>query len=346
MVYPWLNMHSSIRRFLAFVPFAFVMLLAQWADAAVLMFPAEVTNVEPGEGEAIVAVIADAYATASGQQVTIVKADPAAPQGSYPERAKALGGGEYLVVRAVRLDEKIRIRVTRHKAEGTVIASESMTAISLDDMEPVAERLAVALVQETSTDQARTHRNVTGRETQAKNRMFNEKIIGIKAQLDMPFARDISIAPPVALGVDFKLEADAWFMEFGAGFMIPTPGDEDQASFGGLVSEIGGSFYLTDSEVSLYAGAGALPRILLSADGQGGANIALYGQFGAMFARSSSSRFYTDLRVAQNVTQVPLAVERSSSTDLDDDDPFGISTDYDTYRAYPTEIILEFGIGW
>jgi hypothetical protein len=310
--------------------------------AAVLVFPAEVTNVETGEGEAIVAVVADAYANASGQQVTIVKADAGTQAGNYSERAKALGGDEYLVVRVVRLEQKVRVRVARHRSDGSVLASESMTAISLDDMEPVAERLAVALTKQTTTEQTRTHRNVTGRETEAKNRVFNEKIVGIKAQLDMPFARDVKIAPPVSLGVDFKLEADSYFIEFGAGFMIPTPAEDGEARIGGLVSEIGGSFYLTDSEVSLYAGAGALPRILIAERGGGGANVALYGQFGAMFARSSSSRFYTDVRVAQNVTRVPLEVDTGAT---DPTDPFG-ETVYERYTAYPTELILEFGIGW
>lgn len=310
--------------------------------AAVLVFPAEVTNVEPGEGEAVVAVVADAYANASGQQVTIVKADEGTAPGNYPERAQSLGGQEYLVVRVVRLEQKVRVRVSRHRADGTVLSSESMTAVSLDDMEPVAERLALALSKGTTTDETRNHRNVTGRETQAKNRMFNEKIIGIKAQLDMPFAKGVDIAPPVALGVDFKLETDSYFLEFGAGFMIPTPAKDNQAQLGGLVSEIGASMYLTDDEVSLYAGAGALPRILIAEGGGGGANVALYGQFGAMFARSSSSRFYTDLRVAQNVTRVPLQIDTGN---IDPTDPFNGNL-YEDHTAYPTELILEFGIGW
>lgn len=317
-------------------------LVSQGALAAVLVFPAEVTNVEQGEGDAIVAVVADAYASASGEQVTLVKSEDGTPAGNYAGRAQALGGEEYLVVRAVRLEQKVRVRVTRHRADGTVISSESMTAISLDDMEPVAERLALALSKQTTAEETRTHRNVTGRETQAKNRTFNEKVIGIKAQLDMPFAAEVDIAPPVTMGVDFKLEADSYFIEFGAGFMIPTPAEEGEAQIGGLVSEIGGSYYLTDDEVSLYAGAGALPRILISEGGGGGANVALYAQFGAMFARSSSSRFYTDLRVAQNVTRVPLAVDSGME---DPTDVFGDSL-YERYTAYPTELILEFGVGW
>lgn len=332
---------TNLRRAISAMLFSAISLLCVWANAAVLVFPAEVTNVEPGEGDAIVAVLADSYADATGEQVTIVKADPDTPTGAYAERARALGGTEYLVVRAVRLDERVRVRVSRHKADGTVISSESMTAVSLDDMEPVAERLSVALAKGTTAEEARTHRNVTGRETQAKNRMFNEKVIGVKAQLDMPFASGIKIAPPVGLGVNFKLESDSYFLEFGGGFLIPTPTDSDQATFGGLSTELGASYYLTDDEVSLYVGAGAMPRILVVPGGDGGANVALYGQFGAMFARSSSSRFYTDLRVAQNVTQVPLSLEIEGTEDPVFGEPL-----YDIVNKYPTEVILEFGIGW
>lgn len=323
---------------------ACVLLWAQLAAARVLVFPAEVTNLEPGEGEAIVAVVADAYAEASDQQVTLVKADPDAPTGDYPERAKALGGSEYLVIRIVRLEEKVRVRVARHRADGNIVASETMTAVSLDDMEPVAERLALALVQNSSVEDTRTHRNVTGKEVRAKNRVFNEKIVGVKAHLDAPFASGVDIAPAVGIGVDFKLEADSYFLEFGAGFLVPTPGDVGTSEFRGLYSDLGASLYLTDDEISLYAGAGALPRIMvLEAAAVGdtsAANLALYGQFGAMFARSASSRFYTDLRVAQNVTEVPLGVR------LDGDDPLLGTPLYETRYRYPTEIILEFGIGW
>jgi hypothetical protein len=336
------GMHSTSRGWIGSLIFGIVFFFASLGSAAVLVFPAEVTNVEPGEGDAIVAVVADAFAEASGKQVTIVKSEGEAPAASYTERAKALGGTEYLVVRAVRLNEKVRVRVSLHGADGAVKTSESMTAISLDDMEPVAERLALALVQNTTAEGTRTHRNVTGKETRAQNRTFNEKVAGVKAQLHMPFASGVTIAPPVGLGFDIKLEADAYFLEFGAGFLIPTPSDAEQATFGGLQSELGASVYLTDSEVSLYAGGGAMPRILVARGGEGGANVAVYGQFGAMFARSSSSRFYTDLRVAQNITQVALTTE---TTVTDPNDPLAQPA-YDVVRKYPTEIILEFGLGW
>ena len=57
-------------------------------------------------------------------------------------------------------------------------------------------------------------------------------------------------------------------------------------------------------------------------------------------AQDRQARFYTDLRLAQNVTQVPLGVEIAGT-----DDGFGTPL-YDTVTKYPTEVILELGIGW
>ena len=55
------------------------------------------------------------------------------------------------------------------------------------------------------------------------------------------------------------------------------------------------------------------------------ATASLYGQLGMMLPREASTRFYTDLRVAQYVT------------------PINLDNGWD---RYPTELTLHVGIGW
>ena len=99
---------------------------------------------------------------------------------------------------------------------------------------------------------------------------------------------------------------------------------------GGLYSELGASFYLTHTPVSPYVGGGFIPRIFAPS----GANVAAYGQAGVMFMRQSSSRFYTDVRLAQSL--MPM-----------DFDWFDLNLDESQdQRAYPTELIVELGVGW
>src|SRR5690606_15838981 len=100
---------------------------------------------------------------------------------------------------------------------------------------------------------------------------------------------------------DARLEAKSYFLEFGAGVLLPSSSayeSEEQLAYGGVVGEIGASYYLMHTDVSPYVGAGVMPRVLSASP----ANLAVYGQAGFMFFRTSSSRLYAELRVAQNVT--------------------------------------------
>jgi hypothetical protein len=134
------------------------------------------------------------------------------------------------------------------------------------------------------------------------------------------------------LAFNGRLEGNEYFLEFGGGFMIPAESEElDHRGYGGIFAEFGASYYLTHSEVSPYIGAGVMPRILSSQPG----NIAAYGQVGAMFFRSSSSRLYVDGRITQNLTTMYF-----------DRNNFEPSSDNASRSALPTELGLNVGVGW
>ena len=318
---------------------------AQAADVAV--FPVTAINLSPGEAEAIGTLVAQAYGRVAGVEVLLPQVTGAArTEGrSLAETAAVLGVREYLELAAIGLlstgrrtsDERIILEASRHQADGTVIYKAEMAAMSLGDLEVVADRLARSLYEKKAPAATLGIHSVSGKEGAPENRTFVEKVIGMKTSAAFPFAQGQRYDPMIAFGFDSRLEAKNYFLEFGAGLVVPTDSSTQAVGYGGVYGELGGSYYLSDDSVSPYVGGGVLPRLIFGG-GANGANMALYGQMGLMFARESSTRLYADVRVAQNI--VPLHRDVGGYAD---------GTLYTQPRRrdfYPTEIGLEFGIGW
>jgi hypothetical protein len=306
---------------------------ARAADVAIL--PVEGTNLSPGEVEAIGALVANAYAAESGAQV-IRPADTQRlirESRDLPEALAKLGVRAYVETTAVRLDRRINVRSTLRDAGGGLIYFAEMTAASLDDMEPISVRLARALVRRTSPELTRTLRDVTKREGQAPNRTFTEKVMGLKSAVIWPRAGDETFDASISFQFDGRLEKQWGFLEFGAGFVVPTDGT-DRDGLGGVFAEFGGSLYLVEADASPYIGAGFLPRLYFTSDG-GGANAAAYGQIGIMFMRESSSRIYAEFRATQSLTAI------------EEDENWDSFTGETTRRSiHPLELALQVGVGW
>ncbi len=324
---------------------------ASVANASVAVLPVERTNLEPSEGEAIGAVIAEAYAEASRDQVVMVVPAPHADgtPGTYAEAAALSRSSEYLVVRATRLNERIVVTAIRYSLDGKEIYHTRMVAASLDDMEPVAARLSTALFEKKDPSETRTVNTVTEREGKKVNRTFVEKVIGFKTSYMVPVALGSSTKydPMIALGANGRLEGERYFLELGAGFTLPSSaggsGGTDFRSVGGIYGELGGSYYLNDNNVSPYVGGGITPRIL-GGDVDGAVNLAVFGQAGLMFFRTSSSRLYVDLRVSQNLTPWINTPDYPYNSTFDG--VTVVNTPPGKQTTYPTEFGLAVGVGW
>lgn len=291
----------------------------------IAVFPTTGANMTAGELEAAGQVLFDAFAAHLEARLLPVTSTAAQGSSGPAETARAMGADEYLQTSVVRLERRLRVRGELFGADGSRLHEAEMLAGSLDDLSPVANRLAVAIAERTDTRAARTLDNITENERRPRNRLFSEKVIGLKTGVfGLLSAR--ALDPDAGLMFDCRLEAEDYFLEFGAGFMFGTNATRDPA-VGGLVAEIGGSYYLAHDNVSPYIGAGVSPRII------GGLNTGIFGfapyaQIGLMLFRESSTRLYLDLRAAQNL--VPLRV----------------TTNNVEQRLFPTELGLVFGIGW
>lgn len=311
------------------------------AQEVVGVFPVQGTNLSAGEAAAIGALIAVSYSAESDARVL----DPAqiepvlAQQRSERDTAQQLGLTQYIEVRAVRLDQRITLHATLNNAHGSPLYQVKTTAMSLDDMEPVAERMASALHRRTPIENTRDLDNVTAKEARAPNRLFAEKVFGIRTGMALPFGKHVDADPALFAQFDGRLEGRSYFLEFAGGLMLPSQFGGDDEGIGGLVGLIGGAYYLSHTEVAPYLGMGLSPRIMFGA--YSGAALTANGRLGLMFMRMSSSRIYIEAGVDQHL--LPL------SPDLFDDRYDPITDRYvdpDEDDVWPTEASVAVGIGW
>jgi hypothetical protein len=307
------------------------------ADAAVL--PVLGTNLSDGEVAAIGSLIASAYAFQTGKPVL-----PPAEVGPVLETAGSeraaiaqLGVAEYVRVEAVRLNTRIALVVSLRNRHGSSLFELRTTATSLDDMEVVSERIAASLARRTPLQHTRTIGTVIGREAQAPNRLFLEKIFGARVAGTYILARHLEKRAALSLMFDGRLETADYFLEFGAGFLISSPSNQDSASLGALLMQLGGSYYLGHGSVSPYVGIGVSPRIAFG--DYEGIGFTANGQLGVMFLREASTRFYLELRVDQNL--MPLEPRFNDYTYVD-----GVPVIDHRGKVLPTELSVAAGIGW
>jgi hypothetical protein len=309
---------------------------ARAADVA--FFPVETTNLAPADSAAVGELLAQAYAGVSRQAVL----GPSRTEQTlstavtYEQAAQTMGVKEYVRMSALAVGQRIVIQAHLYGATGQLVSTSKMTAETIEDMTVVSDRMARALFEGVDDEQVRTYKNVTLSEARPKSRMWSEKVTGVKTGVHMPFAKNADLSTALSLEFDMRLEQDKYFLEFGAGVVVPTELDDEcwddefsdcsagkHGNIASFTAEIGASRFLTDGNVALYAGGGFIPRLALN--GNDIATASVYGQLGMMLPRESSTRFYTDLRVAQYVTTLHLD---------------------NNYKRHPTEISVHVGIGW
>jgi hypothetical protein len=325
------------------VAFTLALLAPVAAEAAeVAMLPVQCTNLTDGECAAVGAVFSGAFASASGAQVTLAPdAQPPQAGGAGSPAIPAYApptAVERLTVTATRLSSRISLRAALHRMDGAPIHAVEMMATSLDDLPPAAERMSRALVTRTSVDQTMTLHNITRTEGAKANRTTTEKVMGMKTGLFLPVASGVDLEPMLSLQFDGRFESDRYFLEFGAGAVLPS-GSGNRRGYGGLFAEFGASAYLGPDGSPLYLGGGVIPRLFFASE-DGGVRAAFYAQTGLMFMRTSSTRLYAELRVAQNA----IAMDFGGGEYLPG--PNGTYQREASKSVYPTEFALQVGIGW
>lgn len=313
------------------------------APSNVGVMPVKGTNLTDGERAAIGALIASAYAGQThGRVYSPDETGPVLAQaGTEKDVATQLNLSEYIVVTAVKLDQRIAIDAALYNKHGSHLYQTRATAMSLDDMQAVAERIAMSLHRRTEIEHTQTLDTVTEKEAKRPTRTFAERVAGFRTAVVVPFVPDYDPAPMLLGQFDLRLEGEDYFIEFAGGLMLPSDFDDDQdkVAVGGLVGQLGASYYLTHTSVSPYVGAGVSPRLLFG--DYSGAALTAGGQVGVMFMRQASTRIYVEARLDQHI--LPLSSEFDDEY-YDPETQQYVERDQDD--VFPTELSIAVGIGW
>ena len=299
------------------------------------VFPVQGTNLTEGEAAAIGVLIASAYAQQIHIEVLAPNALAAVLQATGSERASAqqLGLREYIHVQAVHLEKRTSLHAELRNPWGSLLFEVRDTALSLDDMELVAQRIAASLARRTALENTRTLDNVTLGEARAPNRVFLEKLFGARFALVMPFARHLESQASLLLQFDTRLEQENCFLELAAGFWLPSE-TNSHAGLGGFLGHLGGSYYLMHESVSPYVGLGISPRVFLGE--YAGPGLAVNAHVGVMFMREASTRLYAEVRVDQNL----IKAQRETY------DYTASGTTRVAHDVLPTELSIAVGLGF
>lgn len=323
--------------------------LASAADVAV--FSPEISNLSPQDADAVGNLVAQAYQAIA--QCTIVSPSQAAPAlaktNDYIAASAQLGVKEYLRMSAVGAGRRVVITAGRYAADGRSIMQVRQTAESIEDVTIAADSVARALysgVQQPVAAMAMSQPAQAMPPLKVPNaKKKSEVLYGLKTGVHLPFAKGAAYFPAISLQFDGRLQLPHLFLEFGAGFLVPTSLEDDyddcygegcseiktnRGHIGGITTELGASYYLTDSNVSPYVGGGIIPRVILAGIDSNDArrdvaSMSVYAQFGLTFPRERSTRFLVDLRLAQAV--LPQHLNNG-------------------HQVWPTEPSLHAGIGW
>lgn len=330
------------------------------ADVAV--FSPEISNLNTDDAAVLGELVAQAYAAASQRSVLPPRAAEAAhvADASFEAAAKQLGVAEYIRINAVAAGKRVVVTAARYTDAGQLVRQAREVAESSDDLPTTADNLAKTLVSERAPEPTAppppAPSAVQPREPlpppEFRKPKKDDVVYGVKAGVHVPFAKGASYYTALSLQFDGRLQFPRFFLEFGAGFLIPTvvnDGDTDcsfdslsntstctnpdakRGHVGGLVTELGASYYLAQTKVLPYLGGGILPRVVLAGIDNGDsrkrdiASMSAYVQFGITFPRDSTTRFAADLRLAQAV--LPQHLENDT-------------------RVFPTELAFHAGIGW
>jgi hypothetical protein len=284
------------------------------ADVAVM--PVQGVNLTDGESEAIGVLFTNAFA----REARVAAASPLqtkslrAAGDSSTAVAGQLGAAKYIELSALQLERKVMLAGILYDASGSVLYRAETSAANLDGMEPALTALARALAFRQPVRAAAVARGAdalpqNGYEappsmTGVPDAKTTRGAYGPKVGLAIAKSSDRSFSPSFLVQFDGRLGPRNYFLEFGAGLLVPMDDSTSTSSIrmGAGFLEFGASYYLWAGSTAMYVGAGLSPALWETEYGYAtrmGATCSAYGQVGMTFTRDMRVKIYAEFRVAQ-----------------------------------------------
>lgn len=278
----------------------------------VAVMPVRGLNVSQGECDAI----GELFARALGRETRVevispARTGPVLAQGKSSAAAVAeLAAAAYIELEAVRLEAKVMLGGIRFDKDGVEIFRAETAVPSLDQMDVGIAQLAHALAWRQPIRRVPVAAQVAKPgEAPAPAPARYPKALGIKLGLGQPMAAGRTFAPIVLGAFDARFGTRDYFWELAGGAALATESSSQTGKAGlqGLFVEVGLNAYLADGSIAPYAGGGLSPRFwaIDNSAANDGIKCAVYGQLGVTFTRDARARFYSELRVSQNIIGIP-----------------------------------------
>ena len=332
---------------------AFALFLGAQARAAeVAVMPVQGVNLSEGNTDAIGVLFANAFSRDARVAVASpLETRPLLTGGNTAATvAGQLGVTRYVELSALQIGQKIKIGGVLHAQDGAVVFRAETSARSLDELDTAIAMLAHALVwrrpiprdqvmDESAAGQEASYEVPAVPETPPDPKV-PRGAYGPKVGIAIPQSSGKTFSPGIFAEFDGRYGPRDYFLEFGAGLMIPTDNQYNSSTIQvttGFV-ELGGSYYLWQGSSALYLGGGVAPAVWSSQvnlDSHTSATCSVFGQVGFNLTRDSRFRIYGEFRFSQLI----LAVAHPIS------DGTGYATTIsDPYR--PMLLTIEGGLGW
>ena len=312
-------------------------------DIAVLV--SNFTTISEEESKTFLALFAKEYNTVTNKNVyDISKAQEIYKENDYNivSTSETIQVSEYIVITAITVNQKIILDAVLYDRQGNNILKAENSALSIDELPNACTHLATSLASKSNaTKPEKAEIQDKDEEQERQEDFFQEKIIGFKTGIIQPYHKDTSFEAHITVGFNMKIESKKFFIEFGAGPLLPSIYEELENNsdlvYGGVNLEFGTCFYLSNNPAaSVYLGGGLNPRILLYPSQT---VINPYFLCGLMFLRKSSMRVFTNIRITQHILKLKYSEE------IEDSQNFTTSHIL-KYKTRPLELGLEVGIGW
>lgn len=234
-------------------------------------------------------------------------------------------------------NHKTVVKVTRRDSRGDRIFAAEMTLVTYGDIEESTDRFAHALFQKVAPEEVRGLKNVTRREGMGNNKLFIDKLKGIRIGFWHPMAKEVSLQNMVTIAYSQRFDSETFYLEFGAGAKIPTSMKADKRYYGGPYMDINGSYYFLKGVTGVYAGIGVSPYVNVAADEGVEIGVPPYIQFGMAIPRNGKMQGIVNVKILQNVMEISTG---------DSPNGYSSSSDLPLKHSYPTEVGIEFGIAF
>lgn len=236
--------------------------------------------------------------------------EPCGDVGCAVGLAQRTGASAAVATTLSRLGDRVIVKIEYAGADGQVLMTDRATAASLNDLDPLSTRVALAISTGRPIDDTATTTTVTQQESRDAERKRAVATAGIHIGAFAPVGDSYGGSSAMAdLGLFAFLELHSFAAVAELEFMWTLDKQDDDPKAFGFQFNLGGRYFIDpEADTGVYLGGGLgfrvvsvdLPSSTLGSD-DSRAGVGLYGGAGIVFLRTSDIHIILDARYDVNL---------------------------------------------